>query len=163
MTKEEIVNTYSMREIAGRYGLHPNKAGFVCCPFHKEKTASMKIYDRDFHCFGCGAHGDIFTFIMRLDNVTFKEAFQSLGGTYEEPTYETKLAVYKAQKRQIMREKKAANLHRQRKLNNMLISIYQRWHRQSEPFSDAWTECYNKLQYQLYLQELLDGEESKMI
>ena len=68
MTKEEIKDLYSMKDILERYGLQkPNRAGFICCPFHKEKTASMKIYKRDFNCFGCGANGDIFTFVMLMD------------------------------------------------------------------------------------------------
>ena len=81
MTKEEIKDLYSMKDILERYGLpQPNRAGFICCPFHKEKTASMKIYKKDFHCFGCGANGDIFTFVMLMDGLTFKEAFKELGG-----------------------------------------------------------------------------------
>lgn len=84
MTKEEIKDLYSMRDILERYGLpQPNRAGFICCPFHKEKTASMKIYKKDFHCFGCGENGDIFTFIQLMDRVSFNEAFISLGGSYE--------------------------------------------------------------------------------
>ena len=57
MTKEELKQTYSMRDVLCRYGLSPNRAGFVGCPFHRgDREASMKVYDRDFHCFGCGAH-----------------------------------------------------------------------------------------------------------
>lgn len=82
MTSEEIKQEYSMGEIVGRYGLMPNRSGYIPCPFHKEKTASMKIYAKDYHCFGCGENGDIFDFIQRMENITFPEAFRSLGGTY---------------------------------------------------------------------------------
>lgn len=52
-----------------------NHAGFTACPFHKEKTASMKIYkDNRFHCFGCGKDGDVIDFVMHRDNVDFKTA-----------------------------------------------------------------------------------------
>ena len=61
MNSEEIKKTYSMRDILGRYGMQPNRAGFICCPFHKEKTASMKIYQDSYYCFGCGAHGIFLT------------------------------------------------------------------------------------------------------
>lgn len=39
-----------------------------CCPFHHEKTASFSVSDvRDYyHCFGCGAHGNVFDFIQKL-------------------------------------------------------------------------------------------------
>lgn len=100
MTRDDIKRTYSMASIIGRYGFRPNRAGFISCPFHTgDRTASMKIYERDFHCFACGAHGDIFEFIMRMENCSFKKAFAILGGTYEKPTFSSKLAVYQSQKK----------------------------------------------------------------
>ncbi len=82
MTAEEIKQAYSMKEIVGRYGLVPDRRGYVPCPFHKERTASMKIYEKDYHCFGCGENGDIFSFIQKMEDIPFPEAFRSLGGTY---------------------------------------------------------------------------------
>jgi DNA primase len=82
VTKDDIKSHYSMRDIVERYGLRPSRAGFIICPFHKEKTPSLKIYKDSFHCFGCGAHGDIFTFVMLMDNCDFKTAFKQLGGEY---------------------------------------------------------------------------------
>ena len=79
MNSEEIKKTYSMRDILGRYGMQPNRAGFICCPFHKEKTASMKIYQDSYYCFGCGAHGDIFDFVSQMEDITFREAFFQSG------------------------------------------------------------------------------------
>ena len=49
MTKEELKNTYSMKDVIGKYGLFPNRAGFVSCPFHYgDHTASLKIYKDSF-------------------------------------------------------------------------------------------------------------------
>ena len=40
----EIKNTYSMRDIVERYGFHPNRAGFISCPFHQgDRTPSLKV------------------------------------------------------------------------------------------------------------------------
>ncbi len=52
----------------------------ACCPFHKEKTPSFYINDdkQFYHCFGCGAHGDIIGFTMRMDNMSFPEAIETL-------------------------------------------------------------------------------------
>lgn len=51
-----------------------------CCPFHNEKTPSFYVNDdkKFFHCFGCGAHGDVIGFTMRNDGLSFPEAIESL-------------------------------------------------------------------------------------
>src|SRR3712207_9081823 len=49
-----------------------------CCPFHNEKTPSFYVYDDHFHCFGCGAHGDAITFLMRAEGASFPEAVERL-------------------------------------------------------------------------------------
>lgn len=51
------------------------------CPFHKEKTPSFHVYDdkANYHCFGCGAHGDIISYIEQRENLTFIEALEHLG------------------------------------------------------------------------------------
>jgi DNA primase len=50
------------------------------CPFHKEKTPSFTVSEEKgfFHCFGCGAHGDVVGFVMRSDNLSFPEAVERL-------------------------------------------------------------------------------------
>ena len=50
------------------------------CPFHNEKTPSFTVNDEKafFHCFGCGAHGDVVGFLMRMDNLAFPEAVECL-------------------------------------------------------------------------------------
>lgn len=159
MNREELKETYSMQCIVERYGLKINRNGFCSCPFHKEKTASMKIYKDSYYCFGCGKSGDIFTFIMDMENLTFKETFLSLGGTYEEPTFESRLAVYRAKKAKEEREHVAEKLKRRKELNNTLIDIYRNYMNRSEPLSSVWCDCYNALQYQLYVHEILNGNE----
>lgn len=44
-------------EAARRYGTV--RRGFMRCPFHADRVPSLKLYDDHFHCFGCGAHGDV--------------------------------------------------------------------------------------------------------
>src|SRR5579883_3164609 len=50
------------------------------CPFHAEKTPSFTVSDDKgfFHCFGCGAHGDVIGFVMRSDHLDFVEAVEKL-------------------------------------------------------------------------------------
>jgi hypothetical protein len=51
-------------------------AGMIHCPFHHEKTASCKIYDKQnkFYCFGCGKNGDVIDLVMKLENVDWQTA-----------------------------------------------------------------------------------------
>lgn len=64
-----------------RYGIKADKKGFARCPFHSEKTASFRVYpDNTFHCFGCGAHGDVITFVMKMQNISFSDTCARLDG-----------------------------------------------------------------------------------
>jgi len=65
------------------------------CPFHGEKTASFSVHaTRQFyHCFGCGVSGDVFSFVQKIENITFPEAVrlvaQKLGIPLPKATYAT--------------------------------------------------------------------------
>jgi DNA primase len=49
-----------------------------CCPFHGEKTPSFYVYEDGYHCFGCGAHGDVITFVMQSQGLPFMDAIGQL-------------------------------------------------------------------------------------
>ncbi|MDR0726624.1 MAG: DNA primase [Rickettsiales bacterium] len=51
-----------------------------CCPFHNEKTPSFTVDEErgSYHCFGCGEHGDIISFVMKTNNMDFKTAIAEL-------------------------------------------------------------------------------------
>jgi hypothetical protein len=75
----------SLADVVGqRLGAPCKREGrslFWRCPFHDERTASFKVDLREpfFRCFGCGARGDVFSFLGRLDGRSFKETLASLG------------------------------------------------------------------------------------
>jgi DNA primase len=50
------------------------------CPFHKEKTPSFSVHTtrQFYHCFGCGASGDVFSFVQKIENITFPEAIRAV-------------------------------------------------------------------------------------
>jgi DNA primase len=50
------------------------------CPFHKEKTPSLNVHasKQFYHCFGCGASGDVFSFVQKIENITFPEALRAV-------------------------------------------------------------------------------------
>lgn len=63
-----LTEAIPMQAAAERYGLHPDRRGWCCCPFHSEKTPSFRVYPGagGFYCFGCGAGGDVVTFAERF-------------------------------------------------------------------------------------------------
>lgn len=155
MTVDEIKRQYSMNEIVERYGFHANRAGFIRCPFHMgDNTPSMKIYKDSYYCHACHTSGDIFTFVQKMDNLSFKEAFQMLGGSYSNSfsaKYKTDKAKRERQKVLEFQEKQKRELG----LNQILIGVYRKYLDKFEPLSDEWVECYNALQYELYRNEFL--------
>lgn len=66
MIFDEVKAAVPMAEAVRFYGYDPNRSGYICCPFHGEKTASLKVYEKDFHCYGCGAHGSVIDFVALL-------------------------------------------------------------------------------------------------
>jgi hypothetical protein len=49
-----------------------------CCPFHLERKPSFYVYSDHYHCFGCGAHGDVIRFAMDVDGLSFVDAVERL-------------------------------------------------------------------------------------
>lgn len=79
---DEIRARLSLSSVIGRT-VKLIKAGReykACCPFHKEKTPSFTVNDEKgfYHCFGCGAHGDVFTYEMETGGLSFREAVDKL-------------------------------------------------------------------------------------
>lgn len=72
---EKIRQANHLNDWLDQYGIEVNRSGFAKCPFHSEKTASFRVYsDGTYHCFGCGAHGDVITFVMKLQGLSFEDA-----------------------------------------------------------------------------------------
>ena len=84
---EAVKQSVTTRQAAEHYGIHVNRNGMACCPFHNDKTPSMKL-DRRYHCFGCGADGDVIDFAAALYGLGKKEAAvqlaQDFGLSYED-------------------------------------------------------------------------------
>jgi DNA primase (bacterial type) len=79
----EVKSRLDIAEVIGDYVVL-RKSGQTYwgkCPFHNEKTPSFSVSPerQTFHCFGCGKGGDVYTFIMEIENLDFKEALERLG------------------------------------------------------------------------------------
>lgn len=139
-----------MADIVQRYGYRIGRDRFIRCPFHKEKTASMMIYKDSYYCFGCGATGDIFKFVMDMDGLSFKDAFISLGGTYDHAqtknearhrVRDLKIAEQKRQKELAILEEKKQEMQRLSDEINLFVAAK----RYLEPLSDEWCYACRKL------------------
>jgi DNA primase len=86
---EELRNRLSVSEVVGRRVklLRKGREYTACCPFHNEKSPSFTVNDQKgfYHCFGCGAHGDVVGFIMQSENRSFPEAVEVLAGLANMP------------------------------------------------------------------------------
>ena len=85
-TIERIRNTADIYDVVAQY-VDLKKRGrnfFGLCPFHSEKTPSFSVApDKQiYHCFGCGAGGNVFSFIVEHEKIPFIEAVQQLGQKY---------------------------------------------------------------------------------
>ena len=71
-----------IRQVLEYYGLSVNSSGFVLCPFHGENTASFKVYDNSFYCFGCGESGTVIDFVIKYFGLTNIEAVKKLNDDF---------------------------------------------------------------------------------
>lgn len=115
---EEVVNDLRQNadivRVVGSYvNLTPKgQYHFGLCPFHNEKSPSFSVTQNKqmYHCFGCGASGNVYTFIMQIERLTFKEAIEFLADltSYKLPTtYENTKDI--AEKRELLEIHKLAN------------------------------------------------------
>lgn len=70
---EIVKENVTARQAAEAYGLKVGRTGMVCCPFHSDKSPSMKLDER-YYCFGCGATGDAVDLTAKLFGIGLREA-----------------------------------------------------------------------------------------
>lgn len=147
MNLEDLKQQYSMKDIVERYGFRPDRAGFIHCPFHSgDHTASLKVYSDNFYCFGCHTHGDIFSFVQRMENCSFREAYKILGGE-SGPLSDAAITRIAKRKREQKRYQKRLDdaLHGTVKASDELLDAKRRLE-ELEPLSDEWCALQNKIQ-----------------
>src|ERR1700694_5657590 len=88
--KDAIRSANSIERVIQRYGVELKPAGRKDggpvfkgrCPFHADRDPSFTVYAAQarFYCYGCEAHGDVFTFVMQIEHADFKRAVEILSG-----------------------------------------------------------------------------------
>ena len=77
-TYDFVKDNVSVPQAAERYGLTIRRGGMVSCPFHEDRHPSMKLNERYFYCFGCGARGDVIDLTTHLLGLTVSDAVSAL-------------------------------------------------------------------------------------
>lgn len=112
---DDIREAVSMPDLCQRYGLEIDRSGYICCPFHNEKTPSLKVYPgtKGYYCFGCGVGGDVIDFAQKYFNLSSRfDAVKKLNADFglhvirDKPNYRENLAAGKATFERRMREAK---------------------------------------------------------
>jgi DNA primase len=131
-TVTEIKDRLNIVDVLSSY-IQLKKAGTnykANCPFHNEKTASLIVTPgkQIWHCFGCGEGGDVFSFLMKYENIEFKEALQILADRAG-----VKIPQYTP-------ENKDQNLAEERsyKANELAAKFYSEVLKRSESAKPAW-------------------------
>lgn len=169
---QTIKDRLTMREVLEYYGYEPNKKGFICCMFHNEKTPSMKIFEKDYHCFGCGEHGDVITFVQKLFNLSFQEALKKIDvdfglNLYGDKTFEElRKSHYQTKQLQAKREREKAE---REQIDVEYWAAFDEWKRlednkknyapktPDEELHPLFVEALQKLSYQIYLLDCLEA------
>lgn len=112
----------SALDVAHHYGLEVNRAGFAPCPFHHERTASLKLYPgaKGFYCFGCHTGGSVVDFVAQLYGLDALGAVRRLNDDFR-----LGLPIDRQQTPQEHRE--AAQAAQRRREINDTYHLFERW------------------------------------
>jgi len=170
-TNNDIVSTIQKYITLQRKG----KTWWACCPFHYEKTPSFAVneYEQFFHCFGCGASGDVIGFVKKYENIDFYDAVKILAenAKMELPTYSNDEQIIEKKKKidriySVLRDtanyyytnlkkpegKVALDYLASRKVNNEIIQSF------GLGYSLGWQEVIDYLKAKGYtIQEMIDA------
>jgi DNA primase len=89
---DEVRQRVNIAEVVGQYvTLKSAGVGSMkgLCPFHDERSPSFHVRSQSgfYHCFGCGEGGDVYTFVQKMDHISFQEAVERLAGTIGYPLH----------------------------------------------------------------------------
>lgn len=79
---EQIKTHITPKHVTERYGSLIHRGNMICCPFHDDRTPSMKLYDDHFYCFGCQKSGDVIDLAAQFLRLTNHEAAKRLAADF---------------------------------------------------------------------------------
>lgn len=156
MLRDEDIGTVkssvNMVQLAEQYGFRINRSGFMICPFHGDKHPSMKLYSgystKDgYHCYSCGASGDIIRFVCEYENLDFEPAVRRIAGMFSVPISDgAELSPedrHRIAERRAEQERKRQQVEADRRAMIELserIRLYEDLMQGARPFGGLW--CY---------------------
>ena len=150
---ESVKAPATARQAAEHYGLKIGQGNMVCCPFHADRTPSMKLNEDYFYCFGCGAHGDVIDLVARLFNLSSYDAAKKLAYDFGiDPDKPPAAAALRKSKYPLAKAFQNETLHCQRILCDYL-HLLERWKMQYAPktpedtLDDRFVEACQMLDY----------------
>lgn len=175
MNNSDIIKQHiTMYDVLNRCGFQLNRHDSMCCPLHREKTPSFKVYKDGsrFKCFGCGIGGDVITFAMRYYSLSYGQAIMRLASEFGLPITGARppTAAERIKAAEERRARKQAAEQREReyvflfdaysfacdeftRLEGNLIMYKPKT--VTEPLNDLYCEAIQKLPYQRYKCDML--------
>ena len=155
---EVVKQSVTAREAAELYGIAVGRGGMACCPFHDDRHPSMKV-DTRFHCFGCGADGDVIDFTARLYDLSPKEAAEKLAQDFG-LSYDSKAPI----RRSYVRQKTEAQVRKEKREHGWRVltdyyHLLRKWeadYSPKTPDEDPHPRFLEAIQKKDYMAYLLD-------
>ena len=158
---ESVKAAATVRQAAEHYGLKIGQGNMVCCPFHADRTPSMKLNEDYFYCFGCGTSGDVIDLVAKLFNLSSYDAAKKLAYDFGiDPDKPPAAAALRKPKYPLAKAFQREELHCQRVLCDYL-HLLERWKVQCAPkapddtIDDRFVEACQMLDYIEYLADIL--------
>lgn len=158
---ESVKAAATVRQAAEHYGLKIGQGSMVCCPFHNDRTPSMKLNEDYFYCFGCGATGDVIDLVAKLFNLSSYDAAKKLADDFGiDPDKPPAAAALRKTKYPLAKTFQNETLHCQRILCDYL-HLLEHWKVQYAPktpedtIDDCFVEACQMLDYIEYLADIL--------
>ena len=149
----QVKMAVSVKEAAEYYGLEVKRGSMVCCPFHNDRTPSMKLNEDYFYCFGCGATGDVIGLVAKLFNLSSYDAAKKLADDFGiDPDKPPAAAALRKTKYPLAKTFQNETLHCQRILCDYL-HLLEHWKMQYAPkmpedtLDDRFVEACQMLDY----------------
>ena len=79
---EEVKELVSVPAVARYYGIDVRRGNMCLCPFHNERTPSMKLYEKNYYCFGCKAHGDVINLVQEIFRISAIRAVKRINSDF---------------------------------------------------------------------------------